>query len=284
MQVDITLSRVKTLFRPFRKMMEFKDQMNRTVRLVQMPQRIVSLVPSQTELLFDLGLGDRVVGITKFCVHPKEWFDGKSRVGGTKTVDFDKIRALKPDLIIGNKEENERSDIEGLEKEFPVWMSDIFDLADALEMIQQIGEITQSESAATQISEKITSEFEVLSKQLGDNNLSGKTVAYFIWNDPLFCVGSETFVNAMIETMGLTNFVSEPRYPEFEIQSEVQPDIIFLSSEPFPFKEKHVIEFQTKFPKSKVMIVDGELFSWYGSRLQKAPNYFLSLRKELASN
>lgn len=252
--------------------------------MVHVPQRIVSLVPSQTELLFELGLGDRVVGITKFCVHPKEWFEGKKRVGGTKSVDFDKIRALNPDLIIGNKEENERSDIEALENEFPVWMSDIFDLSDAVEMIQKIGELTQTEAKATQISDKIIREFDALSFQIKDNKLEGKTVAYFIWKEPLFCVGSETFVNAMLESMGLRNFVTEPRYPEFDTASEGHPDIVFLSSEPYPFKEKHIEEFQAQFPKSKIMIVDGELFSWYGSRLQMAPKYFLELREELAAD
>ncbi|HMW97217.1 MAG TPA: helical backbone metal receptor, partial [Flavobacteriales bacterium] len=117
-------------------MMPVTDQMHRTVVVPEAPQRIISLVPSQTELLHDLGLGERVVGITRFCVHPEAWFKTKPRVGGTKKVDFDKVRALKPDLIIGNKEENERADIEALEREFPVWMSDIRKLEEALKMIQ----------------------------------------------------------------------------------------------------------------------------------------------------
>ena len=95
-------------------MIEREDQMLRTIQVPSHPHRIISLVPSQTELLYDLGLGDRVVGITKFCVHPEAWFRTKPRVGGTKKVDIDKVRALKPDLIIGNKEENERKDIEAL--------------------------------------------------------------------------------------------------------------------------------------------------------------------------
>jgi ABC-type Fe3+-hydroxamate transport system substrate-binding protein len=110
------------------KMSSLTDQMHRTVQVPAAPQRIVSLVPSQTELLYDLGLGERVVGITKFCIHPETWFKTKHRIGGTKKVDMDKVRALKPDLIIGNKEENDRNDIQTLEKEFPVWMSDIRDL------------------------------------------------------------------------------------------------------------------------------------------------------------
>src|SRR5688500_11346244 len=98
------------------------DQLGRNITLKGEPSRIISLVPSQTELLFDLGLGEHVVGITKFCVHPKEWFRSKTRVGGTKKLDIEKIRSLNPDLIIGNKEENEKEQIEELIKEFPVWM------------------------------------------------------------------------------------------------------------------------------------------------------------------
>ena len=121
--------------------MEFSDHLNRAVVLKGVPKRIVSLVPSQTELLYDLGLRDEVVGITKFCVHPKEWFHSKERVGGTKQLNFDKIRALNPDLIIANKEENNRADIELLEKEFPVWVSEIKDLNDARNLIKDVGDL-----------------------------------------------------------------------------------------------------------------------------------------------
>jgi ABC-type Fe3+-hydroxamate transport system substrate-binding protein len=95
--------------------MYFTDQLNRIIELASTPQRIVSLVPSQTELLFDLGMDETVVGITKFCVHPKEWHQSKTRVGGTKKVNIEKVISLKPDLIIANKEENLKSDIEALE-------------------------------------------------------------------------------------------------------------------------------------------------------------------------
>ena len=115
--------------------------MNRTIRLGATPRRIVSLVPSQTELLYDLGLEERVVGITKFCIHPKEWYRSKVRIGGTKNVNFDKVKTLRPDLIIGNKEENFKEDIEALEEIAPVWMSDIFTLDDSLEMINQLGSV-----------------------------------------------------------------------------------------------------------------------------------------------
>jgi ABC-type Fe3+-hydroxamate transport system substrate-binding protein len=106
----------------------FTDQMGHTISLAQSPQRIVSLVPSQTELLYDLGLDEETVGITKFCIHPEEWFRTKTRIGGTKQFHFDKIDALKPDLILGNKEENEELQIRRLQESYPVWMSDIHNL------------------------------------------------------------------------------------------------------------------------------------------------------------
>ncbi|GAB5415915.1 MAG: helical backbone metal receptor [Crocinitomicaceae bacterium] len=264
--------------------MLFKDQMLREVPLEDSPQRIISLVPSQTELLHDLGLGERVVGITKFCLHPDAWYRGKHRIGGTKSVNFDKVRDLNPDLIIGNKEENERSDIESLEESYPLWMSDIFNLQDALQMIQSVGELTDTKMKAEELIQRIEAEFDAFDTWVEENVHDRPSVAYFIWKDPDYCAGRNTFIDAMIERCGLQNYMNSERYPEFEMNGEEVPDYIFLSSEPFPFKNKHIENFRKKFPNSKVVLVDGEMFSWYGSRLTLAPAYFKSLLQELASN
>ncbi len=125
--------------------MLFVDQLNNSIKLSNYPKRIVSLVPSQSELLWDLGLKDELVGITKFCIHPAEMFNSVTRVGGTKALDIEKIRSLHPDLIIGNKEENEKSQIELLSKEFNVWMSDINNLSEAIQAIELIGNLTHKE-------------------------------------------------------------------------------------------------------------------------------------------
>ena len=109
------------------------------------------MVPSQTELLYDLGLADRVVGLTKFCIHPNSWFVSKHRVGGTKNLNFDVIKRLNPDLIIANKEENNQNEIERLMRDYPVWISDIGILDDALKMILSVGELTQSSEKASSI-------------------------------------------------------------------------------------------------------------------------------------
>lgn len=254
----------------------FTDQMHRTILVPDHAERIVSLVPSQTELLHDLGLGDRVVGITKFCVHPEDWFRKKARVGGTKSVDLAKVRALKPDLIIGNKEENAQADIEALQQEFPVWMSDVRDLDGALHMLRGVGELTgtptQAEEMATGI-EKAFSSLQPLPPPL--------SAAYLIWHAPMMVVGTDTFVHDMLARCGLTNAFAHrtERYPEVSPAelAAADPDVILLSSEPFPFAEKHILHYNMLCPGAPVQLVDGELFSWYGSRLLKAPAYFNGL-------
>jgi ABC-type Fe3+-hydroxamate transport system substrate-binding protein len=254
------------------------DQMGRLVSLPGKPMRIVSLVPSQTELLYHLGLGDRVVGITKFCIHPPEWFKTKTRVGGTKKINFNAIAKLKPDLIIGNKEENDRESIEQLMQHYPVWMSDIKTLDDAKDMIVAIGQLTQSEGKAVEINNAIDNGFSLLTPLYPTHS-----VLYLIWNNPYMAAGSDTFINHLLERCGfyIPGILSENeiRYPEL---SEDQifhrnPEIILLSSEPFPFKEIHIKALQAILPKAKIILVDGEMFSWYGSRLIQTGPYLSSL-------
>jgi ABC-type Fe3+-hydroxamate transport system substrate-binding protein len=253
------------------------DQMNRTIRLEGIPRRIVSLVPSQTELLYDLGLREEVVGITKFCIYPEEWFKSKNRVGGTKQVNIEKVKALQPDLIIGNKEENTIEDIAALEKIAPVWMSDIYTYEDALEMISLLGNVLGKVDASANVITEIENEFKALPL------LNAKKVLYFIWKDPDYLAGKSTFIDAMIFKAGFENLCNDERYPELKGLKE-NPDFIFLSSEPYPFKKEHELEFQQRFPTSKIVFVDGELFSWYGSRMKRFPNYVCELIKGLPCN
>lgn len=258
--------------------MQFTDQMNRTIRLESTPKRIVSLVPSQTELLFDLGLEKETVGITKFCVHPEKWFRNKTRVGGTKTINFEKIRELNPDLIIANKEENTESEIKALMSDFPVWMSDIQNLEDALEMIFLIGNMTNTQNTAKEIINNIQEKFALLKPQY-------TKAAYLIWKNPMMSINKSRFIHDMLNRCGFENVFAATTedYPEIskEQLQEANPEIILLSSEPYPFKEKHVAYFQNICPKAEIKLVDGEMFSWYGSRLQTAPSYFQNLLKSI---
>lgn len=253
-----------------------QDQMGREIHVPDVPRRIISLVPSQTELLHDLGLGDRVVGITKFCVHPEAWFRTKARVGGTKKVNREKVRALKPDLIIGNKEENTQADIAALEREFPVWMSDVRTLDEALDMVRRIGTLTGTEAQADAIAQRIAAGFADL-KPLA----SPLSVAYLIWRSPWMAAGAGTFIDDMLRRCGVTNACAAlpGRYPELTPAqlAAADPDILLLSSEPYPFSERHVSELNMICPGAPVHLVDGELFSWYGTRLLRSPGYFQRL-------
>lgn len=256
--------------------MKFTDQINHIVSLPHIPKRIVSVVPSQTELLFELGLEEEVVGITKFCVHPPAWFRSKTRVGGTKNLNLQKIEALQPDLIIANKEENTEAEIKYLQQKFPVWTSDIATLHDSLNMIKSLGDLTNTAIKAQQLIHNIQQEFDTYRHQFKQT----ATALYLIWQAPYMSVGKDTIIHHLMEYAGLKNVMSNAlRYPEIseEEMMQLQPDFILLSSEPYPFKEKHVTAFQQLFPNSKVLLVDGELFSWYGARLQYAPKYFFEL-------
>ena len=250
-------------------------------RMIEVPahsQKIISLVPSQTELLHYLGLSDQIVGITKFCIHPTEKFKETNKIGGTKNFHFARIRALQPSLIIGNKEENYKEGIERLSEQFPVWMSDINTFSDALEMIVKVGEITGKAQKSIELAQEIESKFRKIQR-----GLMG-TAAYVIWKDPIMVAASNTFIDEMLEAAGFKNAFKElRRYPVIAADElkKAEPDFILLSSEPYPFNEKHFKEFQEIVPGKKIVLVDGEIFSWYGSRLLLAPDYFNSLKNQL---
>lgn len=258
------------------------DQLGNTITFNYPPKRIVSIVPSQTELLFDLGLDDEVIGITKFCIHPIEKFASKTKIGGTKKLLIEKIRDLKPDLIIGNKEENTQSEVELLMQEFPVWMSDISNLEEAMLTITQIAELVDRAPEAAYLNHLINAGFKDLQTLAVEKNIN-QTVAYLIWKDPYMFAGKNTFIDDILRKIGLNNVIQQSRYPEIELSKlqNANCQVVFLSSEPYPFKQKHIEEIELILPNAKVMLVDGEMFSWYGSRLVKAVNYLFHLQDEL---
>ena len=239
------------------------------------PVRIISLVPSQTELLFYLGLAEYVVGITKFCVHPANWQSTKTIVGGTKNINIEKIRNLNPDLIIANNEENVEEQILELSKDFPVWVTDVTNLQDALEMIYDISQLTKTVSTGSKLVIEIEKSFK---------NLLIKTnkirTCYLIWRTPYMTVGGDTFINNMLSYCGFLNLYADlKRYPVVEINDLIEKDckLLILSTEPYPFQQKHIVELQKQLPGATILLADGEMFSWYGSRLLNAPAYFSQL-------
>jgi len=245
------------------------DQIGNTVNIPTPPRRIVSVVPSQTELLFDLGLVDSIAGITKFCVHPSSAKSIKAIVGGTKNLRLEQIAALEPDLIVANKEENDRDQIEWLKTRFPTYTSDVRCLEHALSMISDMGCITETDAIAGEIIRSIANRFETVTP-----SALRPSVAYLIWKNPWMTVNKDTFIHDMLHRAGFNNVFAdkmESRYPvvsESELQT-VSPDFIFLSSEPFPFNESHEREMAALAPNSRVFKADGEMFSWYGSRLRQ---------------
>ncbi|MCC7233493.1 MAG: ABC transporter substrate-binding protein, partial [Bacteroidia bacterium] len=249
------------------------DQTGRIVSIRNYPERIISLVPSQTELLYDLGLDEEVIGITKFCVHPESWSRSKKRIGGTKNLNLQLISGLRPDLILGNKEENEAGQIIELAEKFPVWLSDINSIPDAMDMIISVGKITGKKEASEKLCMEINDAFNA-----NESFVNGpeKKALYLIWKDPWMAAGRNTYINSMIEYGGFTNCM-EPgsRYPELN-QNEMwklKPDLVFLSNEPYPFTESHIPLVKEMFPEALIVMSDGEMFSWYGSRMRLAPRY-----------
>ena len=260
-------------------MNQYRDQLGNTIELSSTPRRIISLVPSQTELLSDLDLDDEVTGITKFCVHPESWFRYKTRIGWSRNINIEKIKSLGPDLVIANREENLKEQVAALQQFAPVWVSDINNLDDALSMIRSVGEMVGRSAKAEALARTIELNFkdlEVISRQ--------RTTAYLIWKDPYMTVGGDTFISDMMQRAGFTNvFAHTKRYPETTIEElqRLECEVLLLSSEPYPFAQRHIDEIRSLLPGKKIVLADGEMFSWYGSRLQYAPAYLLQLARIL---
>ena len=256
--------------------MESKDQLGRLHHFNKIPGRIVSLVPSQTELLVDLGLREQVVGITKFCVHPTDLKQQKTIVGGTKNVKIDKISALKPDIVIANKEENTQQIVAALETIAPVWVSDINSVKDSLNFIGARGALFGREEQAADLIRAIETARKDFKGYIDDK--PALKTAYLIWKSPYMVAGHNTFIGDLLRENGFENIVSDPngRYPEVDLKTLQQADQIFLSSEPYPFKEKDRAELEAQLGVT-VKLVNGEYFSWYGSRLGQAYEYFKRL-------
>lgn len=262
----------------------FYDHLNRKIELKETPQRIVSLVPSQTELLVDLGLEQQILGITKFCVHPEDLRKQKKVVGGTKQVHFDRIAALEPDIILCNKEENTREMVMELEKLAPVHVSDIYTIDDSLELIRQYSAIFEVAGKASEIIEKIQLQKTGFQEYIKD--FPERKVAYFIWKNPWMVAGNDNFIDHLLELNRFKNVFSErdSRYPEIHLEElkKENVELLLLSTEPFPFKKSDKEALKKEVGMEAVYIVDGEYFSWYGSRLTGAFRYFRELHAVLS--
>ena len=263
-----------------------KDQIGREISLKKTPERIISLVPSQTELLCDLALESQIVGITQFCVQPYHLKSVKTIVGGTKKVDFEKIKALEPDFILCNKEENTYDFLPKLEAIAPTYFSNVTSIDDTVHLISDLGTILNRRTESTNLIEKI--EFKLAQFKNFIQNKETKKVAYFIWANPWMVAADETYINEMLRLNKFENiYANLSRYPKVEINRiryEGDPEVIFLASEPYKFTDEHAIEIATYTNRSITVFADGQMFSWYGSRLLKAFDYFMELHKKLESH
>jgi len=239
--------------------------------------KVVSLVPSITEALFDLGLTENeVIGRTKFCIHPSEKVKNVSVIGGTKNINIDKIKALQPDLILANKEENVKEQVEALMDDFKVIVTNVENIEDNYYLLKTLGKLFNKEEKAQCFNLKI---YEILNETKIQSSVKA---AYLIWKNPYMTIGSDTFIHKIMDEIGFENiFKDRKRYPEITVEDLSDVEVIMLSSEPFPFKEKHIEELKAFYPDKKIMIVDGEAFSWYGTHIAKCENYFKELIAEV---
>jgi len=257
------------------------DHIGRIVEVPECPKRIVSLCPSQTSTLMALGIGDRLVGRTRFCIHPGHELSGVEVVGGTKKLDESDLLRLKPDLVIAEKEENTPEMVEWMARHFPVYVTDVTDLKSAHRMVEDLASITGTMPAG----EKLIAE--IRESMVGIRPLDrSQTVLYLIWRKPWMAAGSNTYIHSILSLLGFDNLACgwQGRYPEVQLrESDLHPDHVFLSSEPFPFTEKHVAEIQQIFPSATITLVDGEIFSWYGERQRDLASYWEDLKQKIAA-
>jgi len=249
------------------------SEINSNINLNKRPERIISLVPSITELLFDLNIGSAVKGITDYCIYPEREIKNKIKVGGPKNVDFKTVKAINPDLIIAVKEENNKHQIVELAKNYNVLVLDIVDYKSALKGIETVGKYCFCENDALNLINDIESSFTELSV-----NVNKKSI-YVVWFNPIIAAGTDTFINSFMQKAGFDNIIKNSGYPKLSVDTikKLNPEFILLSSEPFSFTEEHKNIFEKNIPEAEVIFVDGEMFSWYGSRMKKAPKYFMSL-------
>jgi ABC-type Fe3+-hydroxamate transport system substrate-binding protein len=252
------------------------DDLGRSVRHAARPRRIVSLCPSQTETLFALGMGGQLVGRTRYCIHPAAGVRRITEVGGTKQLRLDAIRALQPDLVIAEKEENRREDVIELQRAYPVYVTDVRDVAGALRMIHSLGRICGAADAGERLAAQVEARWQRLQPLT-----PSRRAAYLVWRKPWMAAGGDTYINDVLARCGFRNAFAtrSGRYPETtpEEIKQLAPDVVLLSSEPYPFKENHVREFANCLPQGKVLLVDGEASSWYGARMLPAADALQSL-------
>ena len=256
----------------------FRDASEATLVLSAVPRRIVSLVPSITEILFALGVGDAVAGCTIYCTEPAEGVAAKARVGGEKNPALDAIRALGADLVIANVEENLREHVEALRGwGIPVYVTYPRTVADGIRLVRELGELTGAAGRGAAIAAALEAD---LARALGARGAGPRPRVFCpIWRRPYMAVGGDTYANDMLSVCGGDNVFAggAARYPTVTLEevAAAAPDVILLPDEPYRFRRAHVADF-APFPdmpavaRGKIHLVDGKLLTWYGPRIGAA--------------
>lgn len=239
--------------------------------------RIVSLVPSWSEFVVDLGLGNQLVGRTKFCTRTPGFEQTSLIVGGTKSFHVERVAQLKPDLIIACKEENTREQVEACAAFSEVYLTDVRSVEQALATMRDLSKALNAGHIGRDWCSRIVEAW-------GQRREPIAQAAYVIWADPVMVAGADTYIHDVLSWWGIENAcadVDANRYPSLtaEYMKNSPCECALLSSEPFPFQELDKLRFQTW--ASHVELVDGEAFSWYGSRMLHAVPYFKSLHQQL---
>ncbi len=256
---------------------------HRAVKAGESP-RIVSLVPSVTELICDLGLAHWLVGRTGFCIHPAEVLTPIAKVGGTKDVNLGKLRKLQPTHVVVNIDENEKPTVEQIAEFVPeIIVTHPVAPEDNLPMFRLLGGIFGAETRAAALCAQLEGELALtreLASRLSEKGGAGKRVLYCIWQDPWMTVSRDTYIARMLALVGWQQWEapSDARYPAFRWSDEVarQVDEVLLSSEPYRFTEAHADALERQLGKP-VRVVDGEMLSWYGSRAIAGLRYLREL-------
>ncbi len=235
------------------------------------PLRLVSLVPSTTESLFALGRGDNLVGYTRFCVHPAGQVTADKWIGGTKNPKVEQIIALRPDLVVANREENRLEDIEALEAAgIPVWVAEPRTVEEAIAELRAMGRLVGRAAQGEAIAHRIE---EALRECRAMPRAAPHRVAYLIWREPWMVAGQETFISNLLAQGGAIN-PFPGRYPEVTLDDLREVERVLMASEPFPFAEKYRAELLGRgFAPEQVRLVDGERLSWHGVRLLNGLRY-----------
>jgi ABC-type Fe3+-hydroxamate transport system substrate-binding protein len=263
-----------------------RDDLGDEVVLTEIPRRIVSLVPSMTETVIDLGAADRLVGITRYCVHPAEVVARIPRVGGTKGFSFEKIASMKPDLVLANKEENRKHHVERLRKTYRVFVSHPRTVEEAVGMVRSIGALTGRSVEASEFAASCDRVLASLEPSVVEPSL--RTLC-MIWREPWMAAGADTYMNALLARVGFDNVFApaDGHYPKTTLAEIVErkPDVIILPDEPYAFGAENK-EHMERYVKdhggaARAVLFDGSLLTWFGTRTLKGLQAVYEAKRQL---